>query len=122
MTRHADDGTGRCELSDLLVSQCAGCLGHSSWVAERLAAEAVREPREVAEHDAPEKRPEEADYWSRPGVGVMNRLPGSSGRRIGRTFKSLYAGAQCAGCRQPIAKGALICSTTRGYQHDQCAS
>lgn len=39
MAKHQDDGTGRCELSELLVTDCSGCRGHSDPVVDQLLGE-----------------------------------------------------------------------------------
>lgn len=39
MSAHKDDGSGRCELTELPVDQCSGCRGHSDPVVDMLLNE-----------------------------------------------------------------------------------
>lgn len=39
MARHRDDGTGRCVVTELFVTMCAGCRGHTNTAVDLLLKE-----------------------------------------------------------------------------------
>lgn len=98
MSAHKDDGTGRCEHSDLLVTECAGCLGHSDPVVELLL-------KEGSHGDGPGWQPEDPE---------LNNTPAHDAHPI--TAK--YYGWCTARPHCRIKQGdAIIATQAGGYMH-----
>lgn len=98
MSGHRDDGTGRCELSDLLVAECAGCLGHSDTAVDMLLNEG---------------RHSDGPRWRQPEPGVDN-LPAVDAHPITAKYYGWCTAQQ--NCR--IKAGDVIIATQAGgYMH-----
>lgn len=100
MSRHRDDGDGRCVLSDLPVESCAGCQGHTDPVVDLLLNEGDRS-------DRPDWKTGEGDAT----------VPAAAAHAI----SAKYPG-QCTawpGCE--IRRGDSIIPTRAGtWMHDPC--
>lgn len=99
MSGHKDDGTGRCEHSELLVTECAGCLGHSDPVVDQLL-------REGSHGDGPGRQ-----HVAEPeGAAIPD--PGAF------PFVARYHGGCTASPGCPIRPGDQIIATRAGtYMH-----